>query len=534
MYNILLTDDEQIVIDSLKFILNKNFPDQITILSALSGSDAVYTARTQKIDIMFMDINMPGLNGLEAINEIKQFNPEIIIIILSAFDRFQYAQKAVELGAYKYLTKPVNRSLIIETVRGAISKIDETRGKMAGNIEMRERLSFVSTIVESDFIYSCVFGNVSELQDYLDYFRISAKKWFFCCIEIPRISADTRYPIYLQIHDIFSSQADCILGSFIQNTITAFVPITENVLDKKNLMNGKEIDDSETIQKSIVDFMGSIYSKLAMKVVSDIRIGVSSEGSDLNATVVNYNEALSALDKTTVGGGIEFAFCLSEKSVAAELNEAKHMHCEILSRVKVGDVTGVRTKLVTYCNRLFLLEKGDLNRAKNALFELMVEARNIVTNLDENYKNNAFETAFGTLSATKDCVEIEEFVQQRFFECTSDVANVLARRQNPLIVKTCDYIVKHLDETISLEQMAAKIEVSPYYLSKLFKDETGENFISYITTLRLERARDLLGNQGLSIKEISHDIGYNDQNYFSKLFRKKFDMTPTEYRNSLL
>ena len=86
MYNILLTDDEQIVIDSLTMILNKNFEGQISLFSASSGAKALEIARSGGIDIIFMDIHMPGMNGLETISLIKQINPNIAIIILSAYE----------------------------------------------------------------------------------------------------------------------------------------------------------------------------------------------------------------------------------------------------------------------------------------------------------------------------------------------------------------------------------------------------------------------------------------------------------------
>ena len=106
MYSFLLTDDEQIVIDTLTLIIRRNFGEDIKIFSALSGSAALDIVHKEKIDIMFMDIHMPGINGLEAINLIKQINQNIIVIILSAYDQFEYAQEAINLGAFKYLTKP--------------------------------------------------------------------------------------------------------------------------------------------------------------------------------------------------------------------------------------------------------------------------------------------------------------------------------------------------------------------------------------------------------------------------------------------
>ena len=117
MFNILVTDDEQIVIDSLSFIINKNFADEAKVFSALSGTEAIEIVMKENIDIMFMDINMPGLSGLETVSVITKLKPNIVFVILSAFDRFQYAQEAINLGAYKYITKPVNRNIVIETIR---------------------------------------------------------------------------------------------------------------------------------------------------------------------------------------------------------------------------------------------------------------------------------------------------------------------------------------------------------------------------------------------------------------------------------
>ena len=127
MYNILLTDDEKIVIDSLTFILSKNFEKEIQLFSALSGPEALEIAETKKIDIVFMDIHMPGMNGLETIKLMKQLNPNIIIIILSAYDQFQYAQEAINLGAYKYLTKPVNRNRLNRNKKQPVGRFGTDR-----------------------------------------------------------------------------------------------------------------------------------------------------------------------------------------------------------------------------------------------------------------------------------------------------------------------------------------------------------------------------------------------------------------------
>ena len=156
MYNVLITDDEQIVIDSLEFIMNKDFPDQIKVFSALSGTEAIEITTKEKIDIVFMDIHMSGINGLETVSCILRLKPETVIIMLSAYDRFQYAQEAINIGAFKYITKPVNRNLVVQTVREAMNQVDKMRGQFSSDQELHKKLDLISPMVESDFIYSCI------------------------------------------------------------------------------------------------------------------------------------------------------------------------------------------------------------------------------------------------------------------------------------------------------------------------------------------------------------------------------------------
>ena len=98
MYRIMLADDEGIVIDSLKFIIESSYPDQFEIETAKSGRTVIELAERFRPDIAFMDIQMPGINGIDAMREIKRTNPSIIFIVVSAYDRFMYAKEAISLG----------------------------------------------------------------------------------------------------------------------------------------------------------------------------------------------------------------------------------------------------------------------------------------------------------------------------------------------------------------------------------------------------------------------------------------------------
>ena len=120
---------------------------------------------------------------------------------------------------------------------------------------------------------------------------------------------------------------------------------------------------------------------------------------------------------------------------------------------------------------------------------------------------------------------------------TEACCNIISKKEeqsSSLIKKAKAYIEEYYYKDLSLDDVSRIVDISPYYFSKLFKEETGENFIEYLTNIRIEKAKKLLHNRELSIKNICADIGYSDPNYFSRIFKKQVGLTPTEYRERLV
>ena len=522
MYSFLLTDDEQIVIDTLTLIIRRNFGEDIKIFSALSGSAALDIVHKEKIDIMFMDIHMPGINGLEAINLIKQINQNIIVIILSAYDQFEYAQEAINLGAFKYLTKPVNRNLIVQTIRNAMNLVDEQKGQLSNNMEMYEKLNFVSSIVESDFIYSCIFNNnkTTELSTYLKYFKIQDKDYFMCCMEIPEAVNKSRYKNYVKLRDIMTAKCNCIIGSFMNNRVGIYVTVPEQTRKEST-------DPRRTI-------LEPVHLMLSMEITSGIRIGVSEIESDITKAPTAYNNAMTVLSDLAATGGIGFYEGSRDIPDDKLSDTVKSLSQRILARVKAADSVSLNRLVPEYVSALFKLYRTEPDRIKNSVFELVLSARSLVLQLEPSYNNSAFDTAFSTLISTNDRDDIGHFILDRCMECAGAIAAIQEDSMNPIIQKACSYIENNISQDINLEQLSSYLNVSPFYLSKLFKEEKGTSFISYVTALRMEKAKQLLLDDSLIMKEIASKVGYNDQNYFSKLFKQEYGLTPTEYRKSKL
>ncbi len=518
MFNILVTDDEQIVIDSLSFIIKKNFAEEARVFTALSGTEAIEIVMKENIDILFMDINMPGLSGLETVNVITKLKPNIVFVILSAFDRFQYAQEAINLGAYKYITKPVNRNVVIETIRGAMQLVEEKQGKLSADMELHKKLDMVSPMIENDFIYACIYNNDKsvDLSSYLDYFNISDNPWVFCCFEIPNINSDNQYSTYLKIHELLNNDHRCLVSSFIMNRIAVFYPIFS-------------VNPSYS---EIQDQMKKFYTSLSYNITAGIRAGVSTIYSDKSLLQASYSEALSTLNKVASDGGLIFSdgMSYSEKdenpSRKSSINEFKS---QIINKLSTGDSNGVKSFLELFTSEL-ISQNLSVDKIKNTFFELIVTANNATRELDKSFSSDTFDNAFATLSQENDTKLIKEFAQKFLMECTQALSSIKKAEENPIIKKVCNYVDENLSNDISLETAADFAGVSTFYLSKLFKEEKGETFINFVSDKRLEKSRQLLSETNLSIKEITAEVGYNDQNYFSRIFKSKYGLSPKEYR----
>lgn len=514
MFNILVTDDEQIVIDSLSFIINKNFNGETRIFTALSGTEAIEIVMKEKIDIIFMDINMPGLNGLETVNVITKLKPNVVFIILSAFDRFQYAQEAINLGAYKYITKPVNRNTVIQTIKGAMQLISEKQGKLSADLELHKKLDLVSPMIENDFIYACIFTDEKniDLSSYLEYFNLSESFWVFCCFEFPNINSENQYKTYLKIHELLNTEHRCLVSTFMMNRLVVFFPIYSTSSDYENVQH--------LIRKA--------YSTLSYNIGSGIRCGVSSIEREQENLQKSYTEALSALNKTDTKGGLLFSGEMNTVTTAKTVQHSEFKN-QILNKLVNADATGAKTFLELYTSEISGKEIP-LDKIKNSFFELIVTANNFTKEIDDDFKSNSFDNAFAFLRDENDINRIKEFTQGFLIECIVSIKNTKKAETHPIIKKVCDYVDQNISQEISLEQMAEKVERSSFYLSKLFREEKGETFISFVSNKRLEKACQLLTETNLSIKEITAKIGYNDQNYFSRIFKNKYGLTPKNYR----
>ena len=144
MYKLMLADDEGIVRESLKFIVDKEFPGSFETFEAKTGRHVIELADEVRPDIAFMDIRMPGINGIDAMKEIRRTNPNIVFVVISAYDKFDYAKQALNLGVIDYINKPFDKAQIVAVLKKAMVEVDRVREQRTRELEIKEKLDGMS------------------------------------------------------------------------------------------------------------------------------------------------------------------------------------------------------------------------------------------------------------------------------------------------------------------------------------------------------------------------------------------------------
>jgi len=130
VYKILIVDDEQLERNALKVIINKDINSIVEIEEAVNGREAIVKSRSFNPDIIFLDIKMPGINGIDAARTIRDSDSSVSIVFLTAYNQFEYAREAIDIGVSNFIIKPSSDSHILEVINKVITNIDNSRAEI--------------------------------------------------------------------------------------------------------------------------------------------------------------------------------------------------------------------------------------------------------------------------------------------------------------------------------------------------------------------------------------------------------------------
>ncbi|SEV92469.1 response regulator transcription factor [[Clostridium] fimetarium] len=527
MYKIMLADDEGIVIDSLRFIIEKEFVDQCIIETAQTGRSVIELAENFRPDIAFMDIKMPGINGIDAIKEVKKIYENTIFVIMSAYDKFDYAQDAINLGVLEYLNKPVARIKIVQVIKRAMDIIDKERQKRSQDLIIREKLETVVPIIENGMINNMLFKEYfqEDINNYKSLLGIKENYGYMIALVCGEeqegnhmrnaIGAGVRVQNnYITVRELVKSSFECIIGSVMANKIPVFVPRNELKMEYNERI--------ELIEKS-----RELVRELRKHVDVYFRIGIGPI-CRLNEAMESYNEALSSLIHSTgtVAHVDDMAIsCDYEDDYPVEEEKA------IFESTKVGDLNGALLAANQFFDWMVSNYADHLMDIRLKVMEFVLWSEHIYYESGGvTYHFLSRQDYLPSLLEINDLEGIRTWFLDKISKLCRSKVSKKKEQSADVIEKAKVYINEKFNKAISLDDVSREVDISPYYFSKIFKEETGVNFIDYITKIRIDKAKELLLYSDLSMKVICCKIGYSDPNYFSRSFKKIVGVTPTEYK----
>ena len=521
MYKLLIADDEQIERDALKAIVNKGIDSILDIQEAVNGREAIVKSQTYLPDIVFLDIKMPGIDGIEAARTIRENSQSVSIVFLTAFNQFEYAQEAIQIGVDDFIIKPSSETRVLEVINKILLKIKNNRTKENRNKNNELKLNRVTGYMENEFIYNLAVTGITE-EKFNNYLAILDMGFYSGIAGIVKILYET-YPIHVGSDNqkkvlmkrsafiIKSVLSEYGLVTLFNNELSKlyFIPILEKQhkqdLDKK---------DSMELSNLLAD---EIKRTLNLKVI----IGIGATFTNPINSLKSFAQAKAMLGDITYEN---YKSDLNTSESVFPLNLEIDMEQAILNGNRENT-----TNTLHNIREWFDNTDSEFETKKKHILELVTVLKHAAAYQLPNGKCIVDEIdmkdASGSITLLSGLnIFLNELLEQ--IDSAKEIEN------SPAIEAACLYIDKNYLKDITLEETASHCRLSSFYFSKLFKKEKGITFIDYLTGKRISKAKKLLLNSNLSIKEISAGTGYSDPNYFTKVFKKVEYVSPSVYRNN--
>ena len=527
MYKLMLADDEGIVRESLRFIVDKEFPGVCETFEAKTGRHVIELADEVRPDIAFMDIRMPGINGIDAMKEIRRTNPNIVFVVISAYDKFDYAKQALSLGVIDYVNKPFGRDQIVEVLKKAMAEVDRVREQRSRELEIKEKLDSIVPIVENGLIQDLLSHEhfKENIEEYKKLLEIDEEYGLMLAVvggdrepggymrgAVPAsVKTQKNYETVLLV---ISDNFKCITGSVMGNKIPVMIPCAKSSITPEEY-------------SKIVESAKKAQEELSVALGINFRIGIGSV-KRMENMADSYAEALSVL--ATTKHDVAESIDLPE-GCEYDTDYPLKTEKELFDSISQGDTRRAAEQASLFFDWMEKSSGGEMSDVCLKVLEFVLWAERLAySNGGHVYHFLSRSEYLPEINHMKSYDELRLWFLSHIERAVNMINTANAAKTEDVADKAKKYIDMHYQEDISLDDLSGMYDISPFYFSKVFKTQTGVTFTDYITGVRVNKARELLEGTNKSMKEICSEVGYSDPNYFSRIFKKNTGVTPTEYK----
>ncbi len=543
MQRILIVDDEPNIVEGLHQLLLSKAPDELDICKAYSGREAAEWLESVPVDLVLSDIAMPGMSGLQLLSRIEALKLACRVVFLTGFDKFDYIHEGMKSPlCVGYILKTEGDATIVDIVFRELHAQRARQDNESLLARSEKQLALALPVLRMQYLKDLLAGNDPAWD-----FRSTDGDAF-------HYQVDLRFPIVPLLAWLplsgesgyirFAKQAillDEILSSEISDQLRHEVVILEDSVVW--LMQEPEPceQENEAVPKPFPRHLRSLLQSVQNRFFSMTGIPISFAHSRAFISPSFLSDKVHSLQMLMrrIGGVLNRMMILDEDL----FDELPDTGFDIPAFAKVD-----------FAFRLNLLEQhllhGRTESFEKAMEEIFHSEDGTLPPMDR-YSQIAVISMFlsvtGKLGLSRDVMKDKGIDEMLLLE---GAGNDLADKYIKLGIGMCDlyharserteeasiervkqHIHDHIgDKNLSLATLASVIHYNPSYLSRFFKQKTGQNLSEYINDIRLEKSELLLADPSIRISDVAYGVGFESSSYFAVFFKKRAGMTPNEYR----
>ncbi|WP_438347680.1 response regulator transcription factor [Paenibacillus sp. FA6] len=534
MIELLLVDDESYVTESIAQTINWSEMGVSQVYQASSAAEALQVLEEQAVDIVVTDIRMPEMDGLQLVELIAQRWKDIRCILLTGHSDFQYAKKAIQLQAFDYILKPVNDDEFIASVLSAIESLQDEWEQAERYQQLLYDRKSDFTVLKANLMHDLLLGRTlshkiirNKCLQYEIPLRVDEPAMMML-IPLPQTFAGMDH------HSI--SLMEYAIGNIAEEVFIEHYHIwhCKSPHDCLIIIAAAKESLHESSRGKLTELVQILQRNVSNYLKGDISIVLSEWFEFPTGITAAYRAGLSAIFTAGTHGSHSLLF----------LEDPSHNRDSVIKSIEM---------LYKPPTLIHLLESKQWGAAQDKIDSVFRDMEQVSFMREHLYEvflsvTNAFlyiAHKHGVFMHQIDHSGFDLFIDQRIVHSLDTLRSWSTEMMDKLKKElytndkyTNSYIIKQVHEIVSIDMgqdtsvkmIADKVFLHPVYLSKIYKSETGESLSDYIIRMRMERALYLLKNSNMKIYEITSELGYQNPQYFSKIFKKHYGVTPHEYR----
>jgi two-component system, response regulator YesN len=526
LYKLMIVDDEEEI--RLGVIKKINWEEHgfIVVGDAENGQEALEMAEKLHPDVIMTDIKMPFMDGLELGKKVTEIMPSTKIIIFSGSDDLDYAHEAIKINVVEYVLKPINSMELIEVLKRLKEKLDKEYNEKRNMETLQKHYIESIPVIREQFLIGALEGRITneEWKENEKQLGLDFRNQYLCVALI-------------NIDGLPKEQDSSLVSISIKNIVDETMQnyckfISFPYLDK--IVTLLSLDEKVNIMK-IIKMLNEVCKIFECVFGSTVSIGIGRIYNNINEIRFSYRTAQSALGyRLILGNGKTIYIDDVEPDNSIQLQFDEQDEIKFLNAIKLSSQDEIKEIVESIFKKVeehFI----SLDKYRVYIMEIMTALLKLTQAYNIDIRDIFGEdfNCYSYLDKLDSIKEIKEWFIEKAIKLNEFIKKERVNSSKLLVEKAKDYIKNNYsDYEISVEKLCSKLHVSPTYFSTIFKKETNMSFVNYLTDIRLEEAIKLLNTTDDKTYIIASKVGYQEANYFSYVFKKKFGISPSRYRKN--